>query len=102
MAQTPEQERLTKYYKLGRLRAMRDFLAQVRKDGGDIALVKMAHDMLLVEPRNDDAKWIFDQYSHKIPSAVQKATGGEIIFLKDGSILHKSIEVQRPVNHPCS
>ncbi len=51
----------------GMIKAAKDMLRSIRSQGGDVALVKLAHDLLLHEPNNADARWIFEMYEKDIP-----------------------------------
>ncbi len=114
---TPEKMTLRKAYDLGRLRAMRAFLDHVRRNGGDIALVKVAHDVLMYDNSDQSAKWIMEQYTSIPPRPgamveVVDPKTGVVDFLVDAKgakfLSHNPpfpepfLSCLRPVDHPCS
>ena len=91
---------LRRSYDLGRIRAMKDFLHDVRMQGGDIALCKMAYNILMYDEKYEDAQWIMKQYDTSIPSKVISSV--EVVNPKTGEIefFVKSDGTKVPLHFP--
>ncbi len=104
-----EKANLKRAYDLGRVSAMRDFVNRVRSQGGDIALVKLAHDLLMYDETEQSARWVIEQYKDppRRELIIENPKSGLVLFEKEG-ITHSSFPAPfvggscRPAGHPCS
>lgn len=115
--QAGEKKGLRYAYDLGRVRAMKDFLDDVKKNGGDIALAKAAHNILMYDSHNNAARWIMEQYGAHNPQEqsntieiVDPDTGEiKIVVTPSGEkvLEHTAfpepiLDSGRPCSHPCA